>query len=361
LRKRGVAILAVGDRKDYDAYRKFDRDRRFFIDNGFDYASIDYKGLLAGRIPEIPAKKIIVFLFFPFYYWDKYIEHKNYKGIYGNMGFHRKFQRFCGRLRKIVKKTYIDKDILFVNDPISCAYYRDKLEVKKGLAKAGVLTPKLYKIGKLKEMLHLLNKGHNLFVKPRCGSMGKGITYLSWPDWETNFGFRDNKIISRRSDHGWRFKDVTGNHAFIRQLLRKDMLIEEAVDMLIVNKFKVDLRIYTFFNRVIYIYPRKNLPDRVTTNITQGGKGAPEFLDILPKGLVTKAKKISEKASRILGFNLAGIDIVLDRNLKDVYVVDINAFPGFPKRRTFNITHRMTKEMVRLLNKDALEFEKAGI
>ena len=121
---------------------------------------------------------------------------------------------------------------------------------------------------------------------------------------------------------------------------------------------KVDLRIYTFFNKVLYIYPRKNHAEKVTTNISQGGIGAPELLNILPKSLVFKAKKLAEKTSKVLGFNLVGIDIALDRNLKDMYVIDINAFPGFPKRKTFNVTRYMVKELVTLVNRGGLNFEK---
>ncbi len=358
MRERKITILAVGDWKDYDSYRKFNRERYFFLQRGFDYASVNYKKLLTGKIPEIPTEKVIVFLFFPFYYWDKFIEHRNYRGIYGNIGFYKKFLKFCEKLRKIIKTELADKEIFFVNDPLSCAFYRDKLEVKKKLSKTNIPIPKLHKTKSVKKVQDLLNKGHSLFLKPRCGSMGKGITFLSWPDWQTNFIFREKKIISKKSDHGWKFRKVTGDHAFLRELLRRDIFIEEAVDTLIISKMKVDLRIYTFFNKVLYIYPRKNPPDKVTTNITQGGKGDPGLLDILPKNLVSKAKSMAEKASRALNFNLVGTDVALDHNLKDVYVIDINAFPGFPKRRTFNITRRMTKELIRLLNKGALHFEK---
>jgi glutathione synthase/RimK-type ligase-like ATP-grasp enzyme len=358
LRKRDITIFAVGDKKDYDSFKKFDKEKRFFLKNGFEYISVNYKNLLSGRIPEVKTKRVIVFLFFPFYYWDKYIEHKNYKGIYGNLGFYKKFIRFCGRLDELIKKAFSDKEIFFINNASTNAQYRDKLIIKKKFQEARIPNPKLYSIIHIKKIKNLLNKGENLFLKPRCGSMGKGITFLSWPDWETNFIFKNNKILSKRSDHGWRFRDITGHNVFLRQLLRKDILTESAIDVLILNKKKVDLRVYTFFKKVLFIYPRKNHPDKVTTNITQGGKGDPGLLGVIPKHLLKKAKRVSEKTSRVLGFNLAGIDIALDRNLRDVYVMDVNAFPGFPKRRTFNITQHMLKELKKLLNKGEIHFEK---
>ncbi len=358
MKKKNITILAIGDREDHDAFKKFHKDRRLFLNKGFDYVSINYKKLLAKRIPEIPTERVIIFLFFPFYYWNKYIEHKDYRGVYGNMGFFKKFLRFSENVYKIIKNALFDKEIFFINNPLSCAFYRDKWAIKKKLSEAGIPTPKLYKSTHIREVENWLNKGQSFFVKPRCGSMGKGITFLSWSDWETNFIFRENKIISKRSDWGWRFRDITGNRTFLKQLLKKDIIMEEAIDMLVLNKMQVDLRIYTFFNKVLYIYPRKNHPDKVTTNISQGGKGDPSLLEILPKHLLLKAKKKAEKTSRALGFNLVGVDVIMDKNLKDVYIVDVNTFPGFPKRRTFDITQYMIKELIRRLNKGGLHFEK---
>jgi len=359
MKKRKMTIFAVGDRADYDAFRKFNSARRLFLNSGFDYASIDYKHLLAGKAPKIPTGKVIVFLFFPFYYWNKHIEHKNYRGIYGNRVFLNKFARFCENLNTVIKDTLAGRELCFVNDPRSCAFYRDKLEVKKRLSESGVSNPKLYKTKRVKEVHLWLSRGQNFYAKPRCGSMGKGITYLSRPDWQTNFKFKDNKILSKKSDRGWKFKGITGNNAFLSQLLKKDIFIEEAVNALVLNKKKVDLRIYTFFGKTLYVYPRKNHLDSVTTNITQGGRGDPKLLKILPKHTVEKSKKLAETASRTLGFNLAGVDIAIDRNLKNVYVIDVNTFPGFPKKRTFDLTSYMIRELIGLLNKKKLRFEKA--
>ena len=120
----------------------------------------------------------------------------------------------------------------------------------------------------------------------------------------------------------------------------------------------IDLRMYVFFNRVIYVYPRKNKPDKITTNITQGARGDPAFLQRLPKQLIRKAKKTAIKVSQSLNLNFVGMDIMLDRNQKDLYVIDVNVFPGFPKRRTFNLSQNMIKELVYLSKNGALRFER---
>ncbi len=355
--KRDIAILAVGDKKDYDAYKKFHKRRRMFLEKGFEYATVGYRDVLQGRFPHIEAERVIIFFFFPFYYWDKYIEHRHYKGIYGNIGFYRKFGTFCRRLQDIFIKGLAGKKVFFVNRPDLSAFYRDKVTVKKKLTKCKIPTPRLYHFRGVEDIRRMLGKGHSFFLKPRCGSMGKGITFLSCPEWQTNFIFKNNKIISKRTDKDWRFRDITGNHIFLRRILRKDIMAEEAIDMLILNKKKVDLRIYTFFNEVIYVYPRKNRTDRVTTNITQGGRGDPALLEVIPVHLLRKAESIARKASKALGLSLAGIDIVLSRNLKDAYVVDINAFPGFPKQKTFDIAVHIANRLIALAKRGRIHFK----
>ena len=355
--KREITILSFGDRLDYDEYKKFNQEKASFLKKGFDYAAVSYKNVLMGKIPKIRTKKLIIFLFFPFDYWNKNIEHKHYRGIYGNRLFYRKFMHFWLRINKIIKRHFPNKKILIINNPLSSGKYRDKQLVKLKLSRAGIPNPRLYHTTRTRDIYNLLAKGGNLFLKVRYGSMGKGITYLNSSNWQTNFRFKDSRIISRRSDRGWKFRDITGNNAFLRKLIKKDILIEEAVD-LILKRRRIDLRIYTFCKKDMYIYPKTNFPERITTNISQGGRGAPHVLKLLPKKLLAKARRVAREAAKVLNLDLAGIDILLDRNLKDVYIVDVNVFPGFPKRRTFNLTKSIIKELVQLDNKGDLRFEQ---
>lgn len=359
-RENQITVFAIGERLDYDSFAKFDREKDSFLTHGFDYVSTNYGSLLKGKIPHIKTKKVIVFLFFPFVYWNRHIEYKNYKGLYGNHNFFIKFMRFWMRIDNSIRTLLSDKEIVSVNSPLLCGFCRDKLQVIDKLSRIHIPQPRLYKILYLEEMQKRMVQGDSFFIKPRYGSMGKGITYLSWSNWQTNFRFKNNKIINKRSDRGWRFRDITVNDAFLNQLLKRgeDILIEEAVNSLILRGNKVDLRIYTFFNKVVYIYPRKNAPDKITTNISQGGRGDPRLLKMLPKHLLVKAEKAAEKISRVLNLNLAGIDIILDKNLKDVYVIDVNAFPGFPKRKTFNLAKHIIKDLVRSSKNGNLSFKK---
>ncbi len=356
--QRRTTILAIGDTSDYDSYRKFARERDLILRQGFSYASTSYKRLLEGRLPKIRTERVIVFLFFPFSYWNRHIECKGYRGIYGNHTFFKKFLRFWRLVNRIVRKNLADKDILFVNHPLLCALYRDKSEITKKLFRACMPTPRLHNISDVRQMKRLLDKGHEFYVKPRYGSMGKGITFLSRSSWQTNFIFRNNRIVSLRADRGWRFRDVTGNENFLSKLLKTDVLIQEAVDSLVLRGMKVDLRIYTFFNRILYIYPRENRRDKITTNISQGGRGAPGILQRLPKGQIEKAQKIAVGVSKAAKANFLGIDIALDSNSRDASVIDVNVFPGFPKRRTFNAARSMVRVLTELNGNGDLQFKK---
>lgn len=356
--KRDITILSFDDKLDFDEYKKFDREKASFIKRGFDYATVNYKDVLKGEFPKIKTKKVIIFLFFPFDYWNKNIEYIHYRGIYGNRIFYKKFMHFWTEVNDIIKKHFSDKEVLIINNPLLSGRYRDKQLIKLKLSKAEIPNPRPYHISRTRDIYNLLAKGSSLFLKVRYGSMGKGITYLSALNWQTNFKFKDDKIISRRSDYGWEFRDITGNNDFLDRLIKKDILIEEAIDCLILKRKRIDLRIYTFLKKVMYVYPKINYPERITTNISQGAKGAPYILKFIPKRLVTKAKRLAMETSRALNLDLAGIDILLDRNHNDIFIVDVNVFPGFPKRKTFNLTRRMIKELVQLDNKGSLRFEK---
>ena len=354
----GVTILIVGDKSDYDSYKKLHKEKRFILRSGFDYRSVSYKRFLTKGPPPIKTKKVIVFLSFPFAYWNRYIEHKHYKGIYGNRTFFRKFLRFWEMVDKVIKNALRGKEIVFINTPSSCGLYRDKLLVLEKCSRSDIPCPKRHTMQNPESVRKLLEEGRSLFFKPRYGSMGKGFTFLSRSRWQTNFTFRKNKIISKKSDRGWKFRNIMGNNRFLRQLLKGDILVEDGVDSLILKNMKFDTRVYTFFNKVIYVYPRKNRADRITTNISQGAKGDPKLLRRLPKGLLDKTKKLAEKVSTALGVNMAGIDIIIDRNLKSLYVLDVNIFPGFPKRKTYNLSRRMVRELARLKNGKKLNFCK---
>ena len=340
-----ITILAIGDTVDFDSFLKFNYEKKFVLSRGFEYLAVDYRKIFKIKQLDIHTQKVIVMTFFPFKYWDKHVECKNYRGMYGSLLFLRKFSKFCDELAEKVEELLPGKKIRFVNDPRATAVYRDKVTVMDKLSVSGVKVPFRIKTKSVKVVEKLLSEGKKIYIKPRCGSMGKGISYLEQDRWQTNFTIRKNKIVNRYSDYGWKYRDFTGNSKVLKSLIEGDVIMEEAVSSLNVGKKKIDFRVYGCFGKILYVYPRKNDADAVTTNISQGGKGSPAILSAMPDKIIDKIKRQVRKTMRVLDLDLAGIDVIVDDNLKDSYVVDVNMFPGFPKKRTHNLARGIMNEL----------------
>ncbi len=344
-------ILIIGDEKDFDSFQKFLSQRRLFRKHGFHFKTVDYQAVLEGKLPEVKTKKLIVYLFFPFNYWDKHIETKKSKEIYGNLNYFVKFRKFWKKIDKILKSFYKDKKIYFINRPDNVYVERDKERTNRILAKANIPVPKHYSTRDYRKILEVVDAGRKLFIKVRYGSMGKGITYLEKNYWLTNFKSKNSYIISKKSDYGWKFKEITGNKKFLRELLKQDVVIEEAVNSFLLKGRKFDLRVYIAFGKVLYIYPRSNEYNKIITNISQGARGEDaHFLNSLPHRLLEKTEKNALRTVKMMGLNFAGVDIMPDSDYSAV-VIEVNAFPGFPsmtdRKRRFNLSKYIIAEIAR--------------
>ena len=346
--KKTKTLLAIGDKQDFDTFMKLYSQRKFFLSSKIDFESMSYNALLKDKFPKIKTKELIIFPFFPFDYWDKYIEPKNYKGVYGNKKFYTKFEKFWSIVEKKITGSYPDKRITYVNPPKNLAKDRDKELTKEIVSNAGVLVTKRFHARKVSDVLKLLDKGYKLFIKVRFGSMGKGITYLEKGKWMTNFRFRNEKIVSKKSDYGWTFIEISNNKKFLKEILKKDVIIEEAINPLLIKGRKFDLRMYIFKNKVLYIYGRSNDAEAVTTNISQGAIGEkPSFINSLPKKQLEFAKKSAIKSIKALGLSFGGVDLMPCSDRKSAKFIEINTFPGFPKVKRYNLSRFLIKELIK--------------
>jgi len=347
MRKKTTAILSIGEIRDFDSFCKLHKEKRYIKESGFEYKAVTYDHILKEKDLDIEADNVIIVPFFPFKYWDKKIENKKYRGLYGNISFRDKFLVFCKMIESKIDKKLSGKKYSYLNDLKKCAYYRDKKTMLRKLESGGVNVPRRIDTKSPERIIKEVEKGGKFFVKPRCGSMGKGITYLEEGNWQTNFKFWKKRIRNRYSDYGWKFRKVTNNPYFLRELAKKDFVIEEAIDALRVGKHKVDFRVYVFGGKVSYIYPRMNVSESITTNISQGGKGRPSLTNKLPKSVVSKMVKEACKVAKVLDLSFIGVDVIIDRGMKKAYIVDVNMFPGFPKRRTFKLARKLVDVLPR--------------
>ena len=337
-------LLAIGDTTDWDSYLKFHRQGRLLKKHGFAYVTADYDAVLRGEFPAIASETVVVFLFFPFAYWDRHIEPSRYPGVYGSQRFYTELKAFWKRVGRTVRRQYAGKRLHFVNSPEDVPLERDKEATKRVLSRAGIATPRAYRSRDVRAILALLDRGERLFIKVRYGSMGKGITCLEDGRWRTNFGFRAGRLLNRHSDYGWRFRDVTGNRAFLRELLRQDVVVEQAVPPWIIEGSQFDIRLLLFGRKVLYMYPRANAVANVTTNVSQGARSETmAFLDGVPRRLIRQVESTGVKAARSLGLTFAGVDIMLDPVRRVPVVIEANGFPGFPKAKTFDLAGQLVR------------------
>jgi len=87
-------LLVLGDESDWDSYKKFCRQLKHRYPKNLSSITATYEQLAENRLPNIESKKIVVFLFFPFKYWDENIEYRGYDSVYGNVRFYEKFMVF---------------------------------------------------------------------------------------------------------------------------------------------------------------------------------------------------------------------------------------------------------------------------
>jgi len=341
-----TTILVLGDKSDWESYNRFCKQLQKHRSKKLKWITATYALLEKKELPPIDSDTLIIYLFFPFTYWDKHIEKEGYNGIYGNVEFYNKFRSFWSEIHRILKKAYRGKKIRFINHPLKIAIDRDKELTKTILSENRINTPIPYYTREYKDILKLVDQENKkLFLKVRYGSMGKGITYLKKGNWKTNFRFKNGKIINPRSDYGWTFIDINNNVEFLKELLTKDIIIEEAIDTYKLDDIIFDLRLYMFYDEVLYIFPRTNKKSAITANISQGGHGrSTQFLKKFPKKVIDKAVKAGIKTMNAMDVNFAGVDVMISKDLK-VYVIEFNTFPGFPKVSRFNLSKRIIQRI----------------
>jgi glutathione synthase/RimK-type ligase-like ATP-grasp enzyme len=341
-----TTVLVLGDESDWESYNRFCEQLQKHHSKKLKWVTATYDLLEKNRLPLIESDMLIIYLFFPFTYWDKHVEKEGYKGVYGNVYFYNKFRAFWSEIHRILRKIYRGKKIHFINHPLKIAIDRDKEITKTILSENKINIPTPYYTRKYKDILKLVDQENKkLFLKVRYGSMGKGITYMEKGNWKTNFRFEDGRIISTRSDYGWTFIDITDNVEFLKEILTKDIVIEEAIDTYKLDDIIFDLRLYVFYDEVLYILPRTNEKNAITANISQGGnERTTRFLKKFPKNIINKAITSGIRTIKAMDVNFAGVDVMISKDFK-IYVIELNAFPGFPKESRFNLSKRIIQRI----------------
>lgn len=85
-----------------------------------------------------------------------------------------------------------------------------------------------------------------------------------------------------------------------------------------------DIRVFTVGYKAIGAMKRIPKQGEFRSNISQGGRGESFPLDKNPQ-----LQNLAEKASKVTRTEIAGVDIILDKNTGTAYILEVNASPQF--------------------------------
>ncbi len=351
------ALLVIGDRKatkwklakSFNAFVKHIK-RETKSNKNFELKIISYKDVLSNNIPAFMGRIITVILFFPFDYWNKYIEvYDKDNRIYVDVKFGRDYENFLKNVEGKLKEAYKGKKIKYFNSPSSSLLERDKKRSKYLFQKKGILVPRVFRVRNTKDIRKLINAEKSIYIKPRFGAMGKGITYLSKDFFVTNFIYRKSRIVSRKSDFGWRFHSINkkDRERFLKRLVLKDFIFEEAIEHPVYNGRRFDFRVHVVLEKTPYFYVKSMPMISPVSNWTQGGRieKKENFSKFVSRRNIKKVKSLAMKATKALNLSYAAVDIIISKDFKKVYCLEAHSFPGYEKR--FDIMRYIAKQIIK--------------
>lgn len=334
-------VLVLGDNEGYDT-KKFLDKKEILKGRGFNCEYLTFGELLNGKTPLIKTDNIIIPIFFPYAYWNAYIENYAKNGrFYGDTKFGRLFFRLMDKVEEKLAQSYPDKKLSFVNSPEVIKEDRDKIITKEKLIVHGFPTPFSHYPKNSQEVIGILNNGcGSLYAKARFGSLSKGITLLQKDKWTSNFQYQDGSIVSKESDSGWEFKEIKQNPGFLEALIEGGAVFETDIDPPVINDKKFDLRFLFVYGDCICYYARTASAEEITTGADPESSKNPEelsFLDHIPPSRLEEALETARSASKKLGYNYAGVDIMFSKDFSKHYILELNAFPGTTRPEYYGV------------------------
>ena len=105
-----------------------------------------------------------------------------------------------------------------------------------------------------------------------------------------------------------------------------------------INYDNTDYRIDIVDGEIVGCYGRKAPPNEWKTNITSGGS-------IILRELDDEIAELSIQAAKITGLDIAGVDLIYDREREEYVVLEVNGIPAFatPEQEQFGLNFNAAK------------------
>jgi RimK family alpha-L-glutamate ligase len=184
-----------------------------------------------------------------------------------------------------------DLGIYIINPAESIERAVDKYYTSTLLEDAGIRTPRTIVTERFSEALEGFEElGGDVVVKPLFGSLGMGIVRVS--DWDIAYRV-------------FRALEMTGSVFYLQEFI---------------SHGNMDVRAFVVGDKVIASMRRVSKDWK--TNISSGAKAEPYTLG-------TELANLSVKASKVIGLEYAGVDLMRSEQDDSVYIVELNSTPGW--------------------------------
>jgi len=210
----------------------------------------------------------------------------------------------------------LNKYIPMINSFKSFKLSEDKFRTNMALNKAGIKTAQFLMCDKnnTKLIKNTFKKWHDIFVyKPTSSWGGRGLSLI------------DSKNA------------LDAILPLLENINTKNIYIEKYIPY-----DKTDYRVDIVNNKYVSIYGRKAPKDSWKTNITCGGS-------IILREDNLELINIAKKATKILGLDIAGVDIIYDEIKKEYIVLEVNGIPAFATQDQENIGLKFNDKKIDLI------------
>ena len=227
--------------------------------------------------------------------------------------------------------------IRLLNDSDAIQNTLDKFECKRRLQKGNLpVTPvlqdktdfagRIVSESQLKELM-LKKKRYQVFLKPRYGSGAAGVTaYRLNPKTgesiiETSAAVKEGCLINTKKLR--KIRDPVLIHNIISQVLDGGAIVESWIPKATYNGKAFDLRAVFQFGRIEYLVARKS--NGPVTNLHLNNGALPIENLSLYSGLQADLESLCRKAALLFpGLNVAGFDILLEKDGRTLKIIEIN-------------------------------------
>lgn len=206
---------------------------------------------------------------------------------------------------KIINNKIVDPKNKFFRSPVTIEDYyfltKEKINYPKSVA--------VYSENTAKIAVKILG-GYPLIAKSSDGSQGKEVFKIAS---EKDLLSVVNKL------------SVLGKTIIIREFIPNDG----------------DIRVFCISGKVIGAMQRKPKNGEYRSNISQGGVGSNFYLSKNPE-----VKNIAEKAAKATSVDIAGVDVMINKNTNVPYILEVNACPqieGFEKYTKLNVASEIIR------------------